>query len=96
MKRFYVYIITNKPDGVLYIGRTENLAQRIYAHKIKAVKGFSEKYNLKNLIYYEVYNDKLEAAAREKNMKKWKREWKINKIIDMNPNWDDLYEIICE
>ncbi len=90
-KRSYVYILTNKKDGVLYIGVTSNLQKRIWEHKEGIVKGFSKKYNLKMLVWYEVYDDIVEAIKREKAMKKWNREWKIKRIETMNPNWEDLY-----
>ncbi|REH52269.1 putative endonuclease [Tenacibaculum gallaicum] len=88
--QYYIYIITNKKDGVLYIGVTNNLERRIFEHKNKLVKGFSSKYNLDKLIYFEEYQFIKEAIKREKNMKKWKRAWKINLVIKENPNWDDL------
>ncbi|WGH75745.1 GIY-YIG nuclease family protein [Tenacibaculum tangerinum] len=88
--QYYVYIITNKKDGVLYIGVTNNLERRIFEHKNKIVKGFSSKYNLDKLIYFEKYQLIEEAIKREKNMKKWKRVWKINLVVKGNPNWDDL------
>ncbi|MDY0779235.1 GIY-YIG nuclease family protein [Tenacibaculum sp. IB213877] len=88
--QYYVYIITNKKDGVLYIGITNNLERRIFEHKNKLVKGFSSKYNLDKLIYFETHQLVDEAIKREKNMKKWKREWKINFILEENPDWNDL------
>ncbi|MDO6675144.1 GIY-YIG nuclease family protein [Tenacibaculum sp. 1B UA] len=88
--QYYIYIITNKKDGVLYIGVTNNLERRIFEHKNKLVKGFSSKYNLDKLIYFEEHQFIKEAIKREKNMKKWKRAWKINLVIKENPNWDDL------
>ena len=88
--QYYVYIITNKKEGVLYIGVTNNLERRIFEHKNKLVKGFSSRYNLDKLIYFEKFQYIKEAIRREKNMKKWKREWKINLIVEENPNWEDL------
>jgi len=88
--QYYIYIITNKKEGVLYIGVTNNLERRIFEHKNKLVKGFSSKYNLDKLIYFEEYQFIEEAIKREKNMKKWKRAWKINLVIKENPNWEDL------
>lgn len=75
--QYYLYIITNKKDGVLYIGVTNNLERRIFEHKNKLIKGFSSRYNLNKLIYFEIFQSINEAIKREKNMKKWKREWKI-------------------
>ncbi len=88
----YIYILTNKPNGTLYIGLTTNLLKRINDHKNKVVKGFSNKYNLTNLVYYEKHSDLKEAAYRERIMKKWRRQWKINVIEEKNPCWYDLYE----
>ncbi len=91
MKHYCVYILTNKPNGVLYIGRTENLAKRINDHKNATVNGFSKKYNLKKLVYFETYENREDAALREKRMKAWNRDWKINLIKEQNPEWEDLY-----
>ena len=88
--QYYVYIITNKKDGVLYIGVTNDLERRMFEHKNKLIKGFSSKYNLDKLVYLEVYQYVEDAIKREKNMKKWKREWKINLILEDNPDWEDL------
>jgi putative endonuclease len=90
----YVYIITNKKEGTLYIGVTSNLPKRIYEHKQKFVDGFSKKYNLDKLVYYEILNNIQEAIKREKQLKNWKREWKLNIINKFNPNWEDLYSSI--
>jgi putative endonuclease len=89
---FYVYIITNKPKGVLYIGLTNNIIRRIYEHKNKMVDGFSKKYNLVNCVYVEECKMAYEAICREKQLKNWCRDWKINLIESINPNWNDLYE----
>ncbi len=88
--QYFVYIITNKMDGVLYIGVTNNLERRMFEHKNKLVKGFSYRYNLDKLVYLEVFQYVEDAIKREKNMKKWKREWKINLIVEDNLNWEDL------
>lgn len=96
MTKYYVYIITNKKDGTLYIGRTENIVKRIYEHKNGLMAGFSKKYNLKMLIHVESYENKDDAAHREKSMKAWKRQWKIELIENNNPNWQDLYNQILE
>ncbi len=87
---YYVYMISNKKDGVLYIGVTNNLERRIFEHKNKLIKGFSSRYNLDRLIYFEQFQFIQEAIKREKNMKKWKRVWKINLIVKENPDWQDL------
>jgi putative endonuclease len=90
----YVYIITNKCNQVIYIGVTDDLVKRIYQHKNKFVEGFSAKYNLSKLVYYEIYDDIKDAISREKNLKNWHRDWKINQINKFNPNWEDLYKTI--
>jgi len=90
--QYFLYIITNKNNTTLYIGRTENLVGRIAAHKEKLVEGFSKKYNLNKLVYYEIHDDKIEVAKREMNMKKWQRAWKDELIEKENPEWRDLYE----
>ncbi|MDX9913650.1 MAG: GIY-YIG nuclease family protein [Candidatus Moranbacteria bacterium] len=90
MKSYYVYILTNKKDGVLYIGVTNNLERRIYEHKNKKIKGFTEKYNLDRLVFYEDNSDVAFAIQREKQLKKWNRKWKINLIEKNSPNWNDL------
>ncbi|MDA9095367.1 GIY-YIG nuclease family protein [Porticoccaceae bacterium] len=86
-----VYILTNKPLGTLYIGVTSNLPQRIWQHKNKVTKGFTEKYSLNKLVWYEVHEEMMSAIEREKTLKAWKREWKIRIIEEMNPLWRDLY-----
>jgi putative endonuclease len=91
-KSYYVYIITNKKDGTLYIGVTNDLLRRIYEHKEGEIEGFSRKYKLKKLVYYEETNDIISAISREKELKKWQRKWKVKLIEDFNPEWDDLYE----
>jgi len=88
---YYVYITTNKKDGVLYIGVTNNLEGRISEHKERMYKGFTYKYGLDKLVYYEIYNDIKEAIEREKQLKKWNRDWKIKLIEEENPNWNDLF-----
>jgi len=94
-KKFYVCIMTNKPYGVFYMGVTSNLPKRVYQHKEQVVEGFSKQYNTKMLVYYEVFDDAENAIRREKRLKRWSREWKIEAINNFNPNWDDLYEQIC-
>lgn len=96
MKHYYLYILSNKKNGVLYIGVTNNIIKRIHEHKEKLVESFSKKYNCNKLVYYEVFSDIKEAILREKRMKKWKREWKVNLINKLNPEWKDLYQSIIE
>ena len=95
MKQYYIYILTNKKDGVLYIGVTNDLTRRVWEHKQKIVEGFSRKYQCKNLVYYETAIDINSAITREKQIKKWKREWKIRLIEKDNPDWRDLYPEIA-
>jgi putative endonuclease len=93
-KIFSVYILTNKRNGTLYVGVTSKLKQRIWQHKHKLVDGFTKKYNLHILVYYETTPNSYSAIAREKQLKKWRREKKIFLIEKMNPQWKDLYEDI--
>lgn len=86
---FYVYILTNWNDKVMYIGMTNNLERRLYEHKNKLVDGFTKKYNVNKLVYYEHGTDVHAAIAREKEIKKWRRE-KNNLVMTMNPEWKDL------
>jgi putative endonuclease len=89
MKNYYVYILSNK-SKTLYIGVTNNLERRMYEHKNKLTDGFSKKYNLTKLVYYEICQDVKNAIKREKQLKDWHRDWKINLIESKNPSWDDL------
>ena len=91
MKKYYVYILASKKDGVLYIGVTGNLRRRIYEHKEGLIKGFSKKYNVNKLVYFEEYKDINYAIQREKRMKKWNRAWKIRLMEEFNKDWKDLY-----
>ncbi|KKS83714.1 MAG: GIY-YIG catalytic domain protein [Candidatus Gottesmanbacteria bacterium GW2011_GWA1_43_11] len=90
-KQYYVYILASKKYGTLYIGVTNDLIRRIYEHKHHLVKGFTQKYDVTLLVYYEVFYSIEEALVREKQMKTWKRDWKINRIEGVNPEWNDLY-----
>jgi len=89
---YFVYIITNRYNTTFYIGVTNNLSRRIYEHRQKYVSGFSKKYNLIKLIYFEEYDDIKNAILREKQLKNWHREWKLNLIKSKNPNFKDLYQ----
>ncbi len=86
MKNYYVYIVTNKQRGTLYLGMTNNLVRRSYEHRNGLVDGFTRKYNLKMLVYFEVFNRVEDAIHREKRLKKWNRQWKIDLIEKVNPN----------
>ncbi len=88
----YVYIMSNKRDGTLYVGVTSNLSRRIWVHRESIIAGFTERYGLKRLVYYESYEDIRNALQREKSLKHWPREWKLALIQQMNPDWEDLYQ----
>ena len=92
-KEYYVYILSSKKYGTLYVGVTSDLAKRIYEHRQGSVDGFTNKYGVHRLVYYEIHEDVHEAILREKQLKKWRREWKINLIEKNNPDWLDMY---CE
>ena len=96
MKQPCVYIITNRHNTTLYIGVTSNLVQRIYQHKNKLVGGFSARYNLNKLVYFEQFEDMDNAIIREKRLKLWKRDWKNRLINEINPSWRDLYPDLLE
>ena len=91
MKQFYVYILASKRNGTLYIGVTNNLIRRVYEHKNDLIDGFTKKYDVHLLVYYEQYEDIENAIQREKRLKKWNRQWKIELIERDNPEWNDLY-----
>lgn len=92
---FYVYILASFHNKVLYIGLTSDLAKRVWEHKNKIIQGFTHKYNVDRLVYYEVFNDSENAIKRERSMKEWQRSWKIELIEEKNPEWKDLFEEIC-
>ena len=94
MNKYYVYIIANKYNTVLYVGVTNNLLRRVFEHKEKLVAGFSSKYNCNKLVWYIETQNVESAILKEKQMKKWKRKYKDNVIDEMNPGWNDLYEQI--
>ena len=88
---YYVYILTRARNSVFYVGVTNNLVRRVYTHKMGLVEGFTKKHDIKILVYYEQFDDIYLAIAREKTIKKWKRQYKINAIESINPEWKDLY-----
>lgn len=92
MKRYFVYILASCKNGTLYVGVTGNLERRIFFHQTDFIKGFTKRYGVHDLVHFEELNDPKEAIAREKQLKKWNRRWKINLIEKDNPNWDDLSE----
>ena len=87
----WVYIVTNKPPGTLYIGVTSNLARRAFEHREGAIDGFTKQHGLKRLVFVERHEEILTAIQREKTMKHWPRAWKIKAIVTQNPDWEDLY-----
>ena len=95
MQSFYVYIMASKRNGTLYVGSTSDLIKRVWEHKNNLTPGFTARYNVHNLVYHEVHETYVEAARREKRFKNWCRQWKLNLIEDLNPEWHDLYKEIC-
>jgi len=93
-KKYFVYIMASKKNGTIYIGITSNLTKRVWQHKEKLVEGFTDKYNVDRLVYYEMFDDPENAIKREKRLKRYKRDWKIQLVEKGNPEWDDLYEEI--
>ena len=94
MKKFFVYILASKKNGTLYVGMTSDLSMRVYQHKTKTFDGFTRKYNVDKLVYFEEIPDAVSAITREKQLKKWKRKWKLELIEKINPEWEDLYKDI--
>jgi len=94
MKQYYVYILASRKNGTLYVGVTSDLIKRIYEHKQNFIEGFTNKYNVHSLVYYEVHNDIEKAIIREKQIKRWNRRWKLRLIEEMNSDWRDLYNEI--
>jgi putative endonuclease len=91
---YYVYILASAKHGTLYIGVTRDLIRRVYEHQNNLVRGFTSRYSVHRLVWYECYDDPTNAIAREKELKKWRRDWKVNLIERENPNWEDLYNSI--
>lgn len=94
MKEYYVYIMASKEDGVIYIGVTGNLLNRVHQHREGLVDGFTKKYNTKRLVYFESCTDIKACIEREKQLKAWKRQWKKELIEKANPQWEDLWSCI--
>ena len=90
----YVYIMTNRPNGTLYVGVTNDIARRAYEHRHGLLEGFTKRYGLKRLVYAEPHDSIVEAIQREKAMKHWPRAWKVRLILESNPVWDDLYDTL--
>ena len=95
--QYYVYILASKKYGTLYVGVTNNLITRVHDHKESIIEGFTKQYHVNKLVYYEIHEDIYEAITREKRIKRWHRDWKINLIESINPQWIDLYpELLVE
>jgi putative endonuclease len=92
---YFVYILASRKDGAIYIGVTNDIVRRVYDHRTKAVPGFTSKYNITRLVWFEIYDDPISAISREKELKKWRRAWKVQLMEAQNPDWNDLYESIC-
>ncbi len=90
----WVYIMTNRPNGTLYVGVTTNLPRRAWEHRAGIIEGFTKTYELKRLVYFEEHGAIQGAIQREKNMKHWKRAWKARLILESNPGWADLYHLL--
>ncbi len=93
---YYVYLLASGKYGTLYVGVTSDLVRRVYEHKTKAVPGFTSKYGVDWLVWFECYDDPMSAITREKELKKWRRDWKISLIERDNPDWRDLYDGIAQ
>ena len=91
-ENFYVYILSSQRRGTLYVGVTSNLTKRVYEHKNGLVEGFTKKYGVHRLVYYEIAKDAETALSRERQMKKWNRAWKLRLIEEQNPEWEDLFD----
>jgi putative endonuclease len=95
VRQFYVYILASRPGGAIYVGVTNDLVRRVYEHRNGFVRGFTSRYKIHQLVYFEVHSTALTAIQREKNMKHWPRSWKTRLTIQSNPTWRDLYEEIA-
>jgi putative endonuclease len=96
MRGGYVYILASGPNGILYVGVTNDIVRRVYEHRNGLVAGFTKKYSVKRLVYFERYEDIQTAIQREHNMKHWPRKWKVRLILAGNPEWNDLYDTITQ
>jgi putative endonuclease len=93
---YFVYLMARRKHGTLYLGVTNDLVRRVYEHKNKVVAGFTARYDVDRLVWFETYDDPTSAITREKDIKKWRREWKIRLIEEDNPDWLDLYDRITK
>ena len=94
-KSGFVYIMASRRNGTLYIGVTSDLPKRVWEHREGKIKGFTRRYGCKMLVWFQAFDDIEDAIRREKQMKEWKRGWKLREIEELNPDWDDLFESIC-
>ena len=92
---YYVYILASRKAGAIYIGVTNDIVRRVFEHRTTITRSFTSKYNITRLVWFEIYQDPTTAISREKELKKWKRTWKVELIEAGNPSWDDLYDSIC-
>lgn len=88
---FYVYILANAPDATMYVGMTDDLVSRAWQHREHQMRGFTDRYNVEALVWYETHDSRDAAFTRERRIKKWRREWKDRLVLDLNPEWRDLY-----
>ena len=93
---FYVYLLASRRHGTLYLGITRDLVRRVHEHKSRVVPGFSARYGVDRLVWFEIYDDPVNAIAREKELKKWRRDWKIRLIEEQNPDWCDVYPALVK
>ena len=93
---YCVYLLSSGKHGTLYLGVTRDLVRRVHQHKTKATPGFTSRYDVTRLVWFEIYDDPTTAIAREKEIKKWRRDWKVTLIESENPDWDDLYNSITK
>ena len=93
---YYVYLLATERNGTLYVGVTNDLVRRVYEHKSKLARGFTQQYGVDRLVWFETYDDPVNAIAREKEVKKWRRAWKLRLIEQSNPQWVDLYDQISQ
>ncbi len=92
---YYVYLLASKKHGTLYLGVTNDIVRRVHEHRSEVVEGFTKRYGVDKLVWFETYDDVTNAISREKELKKWRRDWKINLIEESNPEWIDLYSGIA-
>jgi putative endonuclease len=93
---FFVYIVASARNGTLYAGMTDDLVKRIWQHRNGVIPGFTKKYGVKSLVWFEIHDSRVSALTRERQIKKWNRKWKLDLIESMNPPWRDLWDDICQ